>query len=95
MYNPVDGPATNTNITVTSTAQILKVGASNLDERKVIILQPVDGEVYYGFSDTITSANSFKVFRGQVVFIEAGSSLDVWVVSESGDSVDTRIGELA
>lgn len=95
MYFPVDGPAVYKQLTVTNTAVQAIVGGSPLEERKVVQIQAIDGEVWYGYDNTVTDAKGFKIFRGQTVFVEAGSSLPVYLIASSGDSVDVRIAELA
>lgn len=95
MYFPVDGPAVYKQLTVTDTAVQAIVGGTPLDERKVIQIQAIDAEVWYGYDNMVTDTTGFKIFRGQTVFVEAGPSLLVYLVAPSGESVDVRIAELA
>lgn len=91
---PLDGPAVYKNISVTTSAQEVKVGASALSERKVVTIQPLDGVVYFGYDASVTSTTGTKVYKGQTYPLEASESLPVWIVADSG-SVDTRITEVA
>lgn len=95
MLLPLDGPGEYTAISVTDTAQEVKVGASVLEERKVITLQPIDGAIYYGYSNTVTSTTGTKIFKGQWIQLEASDRLPVWVVAATGETVDTRITEVS
>lgn len=95
MIQPLDGPAIHSSVSVTDTPQEVKVGASVLDERKVVTLQPLDGIVYYGYSNLVDQNNGTKIFKGQLIHIEASDSLPVWVVAETGETVDVRITEVA
>ena len=97
MYFPLDGPGLNKSITVTSTPIELKVGATALDGRKVVTAQAIDGEIYYGYSSSVTAsagANAgSKVFEGQLLLLECTYKLPIYLVSEG--SVEVRITEVA
>lgn len=59
MFLPLDGPSVQTKASVTTAAvTTVKVGASVLDERKSVILQPIDGDIYIYFGDNTVSAPS-------------------------------------
>ena len=94
MYQPLDGPATHGAKSVTTSAQELKVGASVLEERKVVSMQPVDGDIYYGYSSGVTSSTGTKIAKGQFFSLECSSTLPIWMVASSG-TVDVRITEVA
>lgn len=93
-YNEINGPGVYSSQSVTTSAAELKVGASPLGERKVVSIQPIDGEVYYGFDGSVTSSNGTKIFKGEKFFLECGSKLPIYLVAASG-TVDTRIAEYA
>jgi len=94
MFQPLDGPAVYSNITVTTTPQEVKVGASPMAERQVVTIQPLTGDVYYGYSNSVSSTNGTKIFKNQLLPLEAGEKLSVWVVAASG-SIDVRITEVS
>ena len=94
MFIPLDGPGVQGALTVTDTAQELKVGASPLDQRAVVTIQPLDGDVYFGYDNSVTSLTGTKVYKGQYFPLEAGDSLSVYLVAETGDSIDVRITEV-
>lgn len=95
MLHPLDGPGVYKAISVTDTPQEVKVGATVASERKVITLQPTDGVIYYGYSNSVSSTNGTKIFKGQWIVIEAGEQLPVWVVTATGLTVDVRITEVS
>lgn len=92
MFRAIDGPAVNGALSVSTTPVELKVNASVLNRRQIITIQPLDGDVYYGFDNTVTSSNGIKIFQGQIYSRECGDSLEIWLVSASG-TVDVRITE--
>lgn len=94
MFIPLNGPALHGALSVSTTAVEVKVGASALSERTVITIQPIDGDVYFGYSDSVTSLTGTKIFQGQVYPLEAAQSLPVWVVAASG-TIDVRITEVS
>jgi len=91
---PLDGPAIYAALAVTTTPAEVKVGGSAASERKVITIQPLDGVIYYGYDNTVSSITGTKLFKGQTLRIEAGEQLPVWVVADTG-TVDTRITEIS
>lgn len=93
MLLPLDGPGVYGVITVTTTPQEVKVGSSALDERKVLTIQPTDGHIYYGYSNTVSSTTGTKIHKGQWIQLEASDRLPVWVVSQG--SVNVRITEVS
>lgn len=94
MYLPIDGPNTYTNINVGTTAVELKVGASALEERKVVIIQPLGNRIYFGYNNSVTTANGIEVSKRQVVILEAGPEVAIWAIANTG-TIDVRIQELA
>lgn len=94
MLRQLDGPAENGALSVTTTPIELKVGAQVLSKRKVVTIQPLDDDVYFGYSNTVTSSTGTKVFEGQFFPLEAGDQLGVWLVAASG-TVDVRITEVS
>ena len=91
-FLPLDGPGVHGAISVTSTPVELKVGASVLEERTIVTMKPLNGDIYYGYSNAVTVATGTLVKKGQFWPLEAGDSLSVWLVSAG--TVDTRITEV-
>jgi len=81
-------------LTVTTSAQEVKVGANPLTNRKLIIIQPKGTGIFFGFSNAVTTANGTELFKDQTLIIPAGQNVSIWVIGTAG-SVSVRIGELA
>lgn len=67
----------------------VKVGASRKTDRKVVIVQPTDGKIKWGFSNT---TQSFPLYKLQHAIISAGPDTAIWVDAISG-TVNVAIGE--
>lgn len=93
-YLPLDGPAVYGAISVTSTPIELKVGASVLDERKVVTFQPLDGDIYYGYDNSVSYTTGTKIIESQFFELEVASTLSIYLVAETG-SINVRITEVA
>ena len=93
MYLPLDGPSLYGAKSVTDTPVEIKVGSQPLDGRITVTMQPLDGVVYFGFDNSVTPTTGTKVFKGQYFSLEAGQSESVWIVAESGQTVDVRVSE--
>lgn len=95
MYIPLNGPAVYGNIIANSTSIEVKIGASPLEERTVITIQPLDGNIYYGYDSSVTTSNGTKIYKGQVHTLEATDQLAVWIVSETGTNTNVRVTEVS
>lgn len=82
------------NLSVTTTASELKVGASALDGRDYLIIQPKDGAIFVGFDNSVTTSNGIEIKKNQTMYLAVSEKIQVFAICASG-TVDTRIGELA
>lgn len=93
MILSLDGPAVSSSQSISTSVEV-KVGGTALDERKMISVQPLDGNVFLSYNTPATSANGFmKIFQGQYVEVERGNTLPVYIIAETG-TVETLIGEI-
>lgn len=95
MLLPLDGPAAYGSKSITDTASEIKVNASVLEERKVVTLQPIDGHIWYGYDNTVTTSTGTKIFKGQWIQLEIGDQLPIWAIADTGQTVDIRISEVS
>jgi hypothetical protein len=93
-FIPLNGPGAHGALSVTTTPQLIKVGASNLDQRTIITIQPIDGDVYFGYDNSVSSTTGTLVMEGQFFPLEATHKLDVWIVCATG-TIDVRITEVS
>ena len=101
MLFPLDGPSSQTILSVGTGAVVeAKVGASSLEDRKVITLQP-SGKIYVYFaaegivpSISDVSSYGFEHFKDAKETYEAGPKQKVYLLSVSG-TVNVRIAERA
>ena len=98
----LDGPAAQGAISLTAAAvQEIKVGASPLEERNVIEIQPIDGNISYYYGDGPNTPNAatvmsdgFLLRKERVKTLEAGPRQPIFVVAAAG-TVDVRFAERA
>jgi hypothetical protein len=81
-------------VNITTTAAELKVGGTALAGRKMVSIQPIDGKIYYGYDNSVTSSNGTELAKKQIIVFTVGAGISVYLVSAAG-TVDVRIGELA
>ena len=92
MFQPLDGPSSQDRVAVTtSTVKELKVGASVLEDRQVITIQPIDGNVWIYFGDGISTPNAatvlakgFKHMKMAKESYEAGATQQIFIIADSG-----------
>ena len=97
MSNSLDGPHLSIRATATTTPSIARVGASNLDERKTVVIQAVENRIYVGFSSSVSNSGvnrGLELKKDQVLYFGAGPDVDVYVVSNSGNK-DYVVWELS
>lgn len=94
MYQTLDGPSLFDSISVSTTAVEVKVGANRHIGREVVTIQPIDGDVYLGYSSSVTTSNG-TLLRKEIIFpLEATDQAEIWLIAASG-TVDVRIAELS
>lgn len=92
MLRQIDGPTAGPiAITVGTTPVEAKVGAVALDERRILLVQPIDGNIYWGFDNTVSSSTGFILFSGTWLQLPYTDKISVWFVAD-GD-VNVRFGE--
>lgn len=75
-------------ITVTTTAQIARVGGSNKTDRNYVFLQAIQNQVKWGFDANCR----FDAFRNQLIVIPASEDCDIYIKANSG-SRNIVVGE--
>lgn len=93
-FDTLNSDAVYGTITVGTTPVEVKVGASVLERRKLVTIQPKDNKVFWGYSNSVTISNGTQVFKDQFMPIAVGDEISVWLVAD-GAGKDVRIGELA
>lgn len=81
-------------VSVGTSATELKVGASALENRDFIIIQPKANKIFIGFDPSVTTSNGIEVKKDQTISIAAGDNIPIYAITDTG-TVDVRIGELA
>ena len=81
-------------LTVGTTAVEVKVGASPLDRRKLVTIQPMDNAVYWGYDSSVTTSTGTRVFKDQYLPLQVGPDITVFLIANAAGK-DVRIGELA
>lgn len=99
MLLPLDGPAVHNTLTVDNITVVeAKVGASALNERKVLTIQP-DNKLYVYFGDGIStpsagtvSTDGFLLFKNSINTYEASCDQPIFLLSDSG-TINVKIAE--
>jgi hypothetical protein len=78
-------------IALTTTPVQLKVGATTLANRKYMVIEALDTNVKWGFSNT---TQSFDLFKSQLIMIPVGPNTQVWAKMSTGTG-SIAVGELA
>lgn len=84
----------NGDITVGTSAVEGKVGSSRLVNRKYVIIEPLDTNIYMGFNSSVTTSNGIPLFKNQFIMIPIGDGTQLWFIADSA-SKHVRFGELA
>ena len=101
-FYPLDGPSKQFALSVGSSTPVeVKAGATAWTARKVVTLQPLDGDIYVYFADqgetpnaSTISTKGFLHYKYQKDTYEASDTQAIWLVSTSGN-VDVRGAERA
>lgn len=80
------------NLSVGTSAVEVKVGASKLTARRLVTIQPVDADLYWGYANTVTTANGTQLFKNQFMSFDADDTATIWLISATA-SKNARISE--
>lgn len=83
---------TFTNISVTTTATAIRVGGSNLTNRKMLTFQPTNGTIYIGGSNTVTTTTGTPIFLNQTVSLALGAGVTIFAIAASTINVTVMEG---
>lgn len=87
----ITNQSAHTAISVTSTPVEAKVGASSMANRKFVMVTPVDGIVYFGSDNTVTTSTGTPIPATVSASFSFSDNVPVWLVSSG--TVDVRIIE--
>lgn len=87
----LDGPIVYGNISVTTSATELNIGASPMPGRRTLLIQPIDRDMFIGFDSSVTTSNGIQLFQGQVFSLDVLDILTVYGIAVA--STDVRIVE--
>jgi hypothetical protein len=78
-------------LSVTTTAIEAKVGITKLVGRKSLTIQPINGIIYWGYTNTVSSTIGSIIYKGQSKNFAIDDAHTVFIVSVG--TIDTRITE--
>lgn len=81
-------------LTVGTSAVELKVGGSVVSDRIAITMQSNDNNVYWGYSNAVTTTTGTRIFKDQFILLPVGPNVSVWLIAD-GSSKTVRIAELS
>ncbi len=79
-------------ITVSTTAVALRVGASNLTNRKMLMLSPITGVVYLGASSSVTTSTGIPIFPNNIASFSFSANVTPYVIAAASTTVNVFEG---
>lgn len=79
-------------ITVSTTAVAARVGASNLTNRKMLMISPINGVVYIGASSSVTTATGIPIFPNNIISFSFSSGVTPFLIAASSITVNVFEG---
>lgn len=85
----------DTVMSLSSAAQVAKVGASNLANRKYLVLQNLSGgNIYYGTAG-VSSSTGFKIANGSGITLPVGPGISIYIIKQNATAGNVIIQEYA
>lgn len=84
MFLPLDGPSLQDSLAISTTEVEAKIGASAFDGRKVVTIQPQDGQVRVTFVSGTPASEGILVFKYQTMSFEASEQQPIYLITETG-----------
>jgi len=78
-------------IALTTTPVEGKVGATPKAERKYVIMEALDNNIVWGFSNT---TQSFDLFKSQLIMVPLGENTEIWFKMKNGTG-SVAFGEIS
>lgn len=78
-------------LSVTTSAVEAKGAATHLANRKVVIITPTNGTVYWGTSSAVTTTSGTPIYQSQMVSLAFSSNVTIYLIAAS--TVDVRVVE--
>lgn len=75
-------------ITVSTTAVAARVGASNLANRKMLMIAPITGTVYLGASNAVTTATGIPIFPNNVISFAFSTNVTPFLIAAASTTVN-------
>ncbi len=75
-------------ITVGTTAVAARVGASNLANRKMLMISPVTYIVYMGATSAVTTATGIPIYPGQIVSFAFSTNVTPYLIAATSGTVN-------
>ncbi len=92
----LDGGGDQATLTIGTTAVLGAVnGTSNRTDRKYVIFQSQDKDIFYGFNEsTLSTSNGIKIFKDQIIMIPLGENTDIYFIA-TGAGKELRFTEVS
>jgi hypothetical protein len=74
-------------ITVSTTAVAARVGASNVTNRKMLMICPIGATVYIGASNAVTTATGTPILPGAIISFAFGAGVTPYLIAASSTTV--------
>lgn len=78
--------------TITTTPALACVSVINRPGRFTLFVRPIDGDLYWGFTNSVSSSNGMKILASELATWLLSDVTTIYLVSTG--SVDTRIVEV-
>ena len=78
-------------ISVTTSALLASVTGTNHTARRFLLLYPTDGDIFWGFDNTVTTSSGMKIQQDDAAILKVTDSDNIFVISVG--TVDVRVIE--
>jgi hypothetical protein len=80
------------NITVETTALAANVSGTNFTNRKMLMITPSNGTIYFGASSAVTTANGTPIYQGQTRSFAFSANVTLYLIAASNITVNVFEG---
>lgn len=74
-------------MSVGTSAVAARVGVSNLSNRKSLTVLPTDGNIYWGYTNAVTTSSGTVIYRDQQVTFAASDAVTIWLIAAASRNV--------
>jgi len=79
-------------LVVGTSAVAARVGVANFANRKALTVTPTDGDIYWGYTNGVTTASGTIIYKNQQITFSVSDAVTIWLIASTNRNVRVTEG---